>query len=808
MNEYVYVKLLAIPSINNTDTNMILCKVNTLFRKFDKQLKLFKEKKVIKQDKLAFYTYLSKKIISFYAIVPKIFYSEFESVCENVWKGINLVVVDELPGNFEKEYMVSSVSTKKSDALSLRVDKRDNFLLASTLSTVNILNDNEEAGVLYNFIPTSSSTRKNDRAKFKEDIVKLENNYNVDKNKSVFSHVKNGLKLGIHYILDVVEDTARDFGVKMDVSASDKDIYKEEISDVTKKKLKADYVHTQILVMSKSSEGKSREKTINEYICDNFDKVSQDNEFEYKHNRGYKKIDKFDFTKYKYPFPINVLSTEECQHLVSLPGSGLMKEYKMIENMPSKQFEIPEVATQGYLSIGRANNRGNVKDLKFPVGNADILTKGIYILGPQGTYKSTFLKRYICDAVMHEDLVVVFDYIGINEFATDLDRLLPSENKEIIDLSEYEGLNAQALAINELDVSKIKRSDYETEKEYKEAFMSAVADYSDAITKMIETLNGDGVGKSLSSKMRGILKIAGIINYSYPNSTIKDLYRTIVDHEFRHKRLTGLPDFIKNDYKDELKKLSTDLDLIKYIANEDGVKIPTVVGTQDSSITFLLDRFEVLTYNRQIKKMIEKDPKDNIDFSDLFLNSKAKVIIIKVPDDAFNDQAKDIVCNFFANKILYAMKKRYSKYVKLNPDDSKATKMTLAHIIFDEAYLIEDTMRELIKYFTQFRKYRFKPVLTGHYISQLSKDVADSMIGSGFNFIITGELEQGQYEKLSSNFQDFTYEDCNNLLQGNYMVSLKYADGKRRNFITETYYDVTETGHKIFEKNKQNSYSK
>ena len=812
-DKYVILKLLPTSTATNENTDNIASKVNVL----NKHMKITFSKKFretledSKKQKLSFITHINKKVISFYAIVPKYFLNEFETVCENVWKGINIDVVEDLPFSFEDDYTVTALSTKESDSLSLRVDKRDNFLLSNVLSSSNVIKDSEELVTVYNFLPSSRPTVKSLKGKMKDDLEKYKQNYSITKNKSAVSVATNIAKISLRYTSDLISETVKEFGVDMKPASSQKEMFENQISEDTKNKPKKELVQTQLIVLSKAK-GRERQKDINSYVADNFDCLEQDNKFVYKtkYMKDKKNLNSksFDFFKYKYEAPVSVLSVSECQHFISLPGSGLMKEYKTIENIPYKQLDVPEVATQGYLTTGVANNRGVKKNIFFTNEDIEVATKGVYMLGPMGTGKSTYMKHYICDALLHEDLVVVFDYIGDNEFATDLERMLPKQYRHIIDLGDYKSKSASSIAFNELDVKHIKREAYKTQEDYEEAVCRAVGEYAEQVMFLMQSVNGNGVGAEFTNRMEKIIRGAALLTFYKEDQTLMSMYRVLTDHIYRHKCYDEMPSFLKKDCMIDIKEFLDTVDFSKVDidpvtkkpkVDEFGEQKKIILGTQESSITFLLDRFNPFRSNRELKLLTEKDPKDNIDFAKLFYESKQKVIIIKVPDDVYQEKQKDIICNFYANKILLAMKLRKAKYKKDFPEDPKGKKMTLAHVMFDEVHLLNGTLNLIETWLTQFRKFRMKPFFTGHFLGQLPTKVADAIKAAGYNYIITGSLDEKSFNGVKEFFKEFDHEQCSNLINRQYMVSAYYTSGVR-NFIVQAPPDVTVSGHPILAK--------
>ena len=154
--EYEILKLTPIKSNRNTQTDKIAELVNKMHRKTDKLIYKENKKLIIEpQYKFMFYIYIEKQSVKFFAVIPKVYVNQFKVKFREIWRNIQIDVVDELPININ-ECSKFQLSYKYDDALSLKVDLRDNSLLNANLSIVDIMEEGEIISILYNFIPTSS----------------------------------------------------------------------------------------------------------------------------------------------------------------------------------------------------------------------------------------------------------------------------------------------------------------------------------------------------------------------------------------------------------------------------------------------------------------------------------------------------------------------------------------------------------------------------------------------------------------------------------------------------------------------------
>lgn len=827
--EYVYLKLIPTSSTKNEKTGDIAKKVNTLYKKFNKR---YNKKKIELESlsKLGFLISIEKKEIAFYLITPQNYKTEMLSTLENVWKGVNTeeVAFNEIP-IITNEYTMSTIETESEDALSLRIDKRDNFLLSSTLSVVNILDDTERVFVYYNFLPKSNVSVRNARANMKETNDKIKQNYSVKKGKDVKSMLRNAGIQTTLFINDVVVDVLKDFGVK-DVKSNSKEITKDyfqlQLSEESKKKITKDLVFVQGMVFSKSSRGVSRQQELNSFVCDNYNKIALDNDIKYKHikeplavrvfKKG-KEIKILDVLKYQMPnVPVNVFSIDECQHLISLPGKSIIEEYPMISSIAYRQHIIEDCIKKGYISLGEHVNRGESTPVFLSNENPEIKTDGVFLIGPPGCGKSTYIKRYICDVVANGEVAVVLDYIGTNELARDIEKIMPKDKVKIINLGGDIDEDTQGLAYNELDIANIDRSQFKTEKKYIKRVMENLYDYAEQMSSLLNGVNGDGPGGQLTSKMEGILRTCCLITFSQPNKTISDLIRVVTNHEVRHQYIEQMPKFIKDEIQDEIDETLMKIDVIEYIKDpksrtiakdENGNLMYNVVGTQEGSILNFLDRFNQLRRNYTMKNLIKVDPSNNLDFVD-FMMKGGQCVIVKIPERDYGEEAASVVSSFYANKILLAIKERRARYEDAHPEDPKAINLPLVHVVLDEVYKVPSAYTLISRWFTQFRKFRMKPVLTGHYLGQLTesgvgKQGVNRLLGSTFNFIVYRNLNEAYFNEIKSRFKGFDYEDVENLPLYHALVSGSYISGVK-SFITKLPNDVAKVGHPLFNKGEQN----
>ena len=153
--EYSYVRLIPVKSNRNNNTEQIASLINKMFKQSSKYINQASKKLIITQKpKVSFYIHIQKTKVQFYFIIPKQFLNQFKVKFKEIWKSIEIKEVDNIPidinscTKFDLHY-------KYDDSLSLAVDKRNNDLLNANMRMVNMLEEYETVGILYNFIPTN-----------------------------------------------------------------------------------------------------------------------------------------------------------------------------------------------------------------------------------------------------------------------------------------------------------------------------------------------------------------------------------------------------------------------------------------------------------------------------------------------------------------------------------------------------------------------------------------------------------------------------------------------------------------------------
>lgn len=740
--EYVTFKLIPTKSSRNNTTIGIAHLINSMYRSTNKLI--YKEnKKLIIETRLkaSYYIHISKENISFYFIIPKIFQNQFKSKFSDTWKNVDIKIVDAIPVDINScsKYQLYY---KFDDALSLETDRRNNDLLSANLSTLEILQENEFIGVLYNFIPVSEKESNYFKKKSSETIQRYKNGENLKKSKNLLDYSKIALK----FLIDLINALLN--CLLNGEQNSQLILYPlgKETSSSTQRKLQKEILKNQTLILAHSEE-KSRENQLCQSIYNSFSKIDGDNELIYAKIKKDININRYIINNVK----INSTSTEECSNFISLPGAELIDQYKNITHKETKENPVPKELTKGIISLG-INKCKETYQEAFLSDDINLQSLPLAILGASRSGKSTFSINLSKNIIDNNEGLIALDFIKDCELANNIKAITPKDRLIDIDLSNPKMI--QSLCYNEFKITS-DMSAYE--------ISSISRKQTNNLLKIVNIINGDD--KELSPKMRKYLGAAARIAFCFPNSCMKDVLNILQFHEIRYKYINKLSEELKDRLKDSILSLN-ELDEV----NKKG----EVTGTKEIKIEGILDRIDLMRENIIIDEMISKSPENNIDFVKAM--EEHKVILIRMRDKDFDDDISiDILTSFFLQKIWAALKIRGAMH-------NLPGRVT---VLIDEIFQTPCAQKILAKNFVQSAKFGLKYVLTLHYLQQLSQDAQRAMRNANASYMLISGVDENAFSSFRSDFEKEGYEveDLLNLERWHSLNLVATSKGKKA-FIT------------------------
>lgn len=747
--EYITVQLIPTKSNKNNATSSIATLINSMYVKVNKLITIENKKLIIKNTlKASYYIHITKKDVGFYFIIPKVHFIKFKSKFTEVWKNIEIRELDSIPID-PNECTKYQLRYSMNDSLSLSVDKRNNELLSSNISVLEVLEQNECVGIFYNFIPTSEQESNYFKITYKEAIERYKNGENLKKSKNVIDLGIITLKFLITFLDDLVNSILSTSKINHQLFISTNKVE----SPSTIRKAKNNICKSQVIILSKSDK-KEREKQLSLSACNSFDEISEDNKLVGK--KINKKIN--IYSTIINDVTVNMTSEDECNNFIALPGASLLNQYKNIEHKQTRENPVPEELKSGVVNLGKVKYKDN-KECAYLSNDKSLQSLPLAIMGGSRSGKSTFSINMCKNIIDAGEGLIVIDFIKNTELAEQVKFITPANRLIEIDLSNPK--NVQSLAYNEI---KIK------EGLSKDEILKIARMQANYVLQLVNIINNDD--KQLAPKMRKYLGAAARVAFCSPGTSMKDILKILQSHIVRHEFIDKLSDELKIDLEDSIISLE-ELDDYTKVTKDN--PISKICGTKDNKIEGIIDRIDLLRENLVIDSMLSKDPKDNVDFVDAI--EQGKVVLIRMRDIDFDDDISiDILTTFFIQKIWIATKIRGT----MHEHPRRCT------VLIDEVFQSPTSQKLLTKQFVQSAKFGLKYVLTLHYMDQLSKEAQSALKNSNASYMLISGVDKKAFEALEEEFNIHGYclDDLLNLKQYHSLNLIKSKDGYE-SFITK-----------------------
>ncbi|MBY6877965.1 hypothetical protein [Clostridium botulinum] len=755
-------------SNRNYDTELIAKTIANMYRMpYQRIMKEVKNKgfKVVYKlpAKVLFQISITKEDCTFYMVVPKLYKNLFIEKCTETWKRITVKEVDTIPMD-EKEFNKSlkyQLYYEKEDALSLKVNKKTNDPLNNILNVIDIMEEEDKIDVLYNFIPVNQSKWKGN---YKETMKKIQAGFPIDKEKLDFMVILKYIGIAaikfIDFLFDVFNDVVGDgtprTHTEVAITAIDK---LSNLSTITRRKENAVVLDTQLLVSS-VSEDKSRQQNNAFAVLESYKNIGQDNSLQYKKIKNKIKINPTDY-EFK-GIDKNRMSTLECNNLIQIAGRELLQRFKINTKIDVLEHPIPEELQSGYVYLGTSSYKG--KEYKaYMRGEYNFGNLALLLLSPQGGGKTTFIANMCKNANDKKESVMVLDYIKNCELSNTVKKVVNKDDVIDLDLSKKKCF--QGLGFNEVKC--------EGKDEFEMFKMSNMK--AEQTMSFIDAINTDGL--PLTSKMRRYLSAAANLVYIHDDTSIGDVIKCLQDFRKRNYYISYI-DKLSEDGKNYFYDMITTLKELDEIKEEKDKKTKEVirreiVGTKESKIDGILDRVNLIQENIYLKYMFNMKCDNNVDF--IKAMDEGKVILIKMPEDSFNNQmVKNVLVTFFTSKIVLATKLRGSLHEK----------PSRCNVFYDELYQAPTAENVICSVLSQLRKFGTKIIISAHYMNQLIPQLKNEIKASGASYMLLQGADKKNFEELREEMKPYELEDLLNLKQFHSLNLIKYEKGYAK-FITK-----------------------
>lgn len=733
--EYTYLKLIPLKSIRNYNSDKIILAIASTYRNILQRVRKQEKKYFFKtQWKVSFFILIEKQNVEFYFMIPKECLSLIREKIGDTWSGITIQLAESLP-TFGHSALRYCMGYRREDALSLAADKRTNTLLESLLSTVDVMEEGDKLGVLYNFIPRDQQSW---RARYDKTIDKLQGNLPIEKNSACMFALQL-LAMAFVKASEFLSDIFADFtGGGND--AKPKSVYHETVLiPATYKKRETTNVDAQIIALSESTELDRRQNNAIA-VCESYNSISGDNELLYR------KISapvKNEMLSIYYPGADRMrMSAAECSNFIALPGRELLERYKSIEHIDIVETEVPEELRHGVVRVGVNTYRGAAQDA-YLTSDPEYKHLSLVLIGPTRSGKTTYISNIADDSVTGGQCTILFDFCGNCELSNDVSKCV--DNVLTIDCADFSDL--QGLGYNE-----VNQNEPDTFLRYRNAKMQTMQ----LITLINSIVEDDN---NLSARMDRYLECAALVTF-LSGGSIADVFRVLQDFQYRREFIQKVPEAQKDNMAEYIQAI-LELDDTDKKTNE-------VCGTKFSLISGIVDRVNRLKQNAYMELMLKRDCSHNINLVDEM--QKPQLICLRMPDAMFaTESEKDIYCTYWMTKIWLALqirKRDYPNRISVN-------------VVVDELYQVPQCQDFIRSKLSQMAKFSAKMIISCHYLGQI-KIIRNELKAANSSYIILAGSDKDNFAELKEELSPFEVEDVLALKRYHALCLLKISDGYAR----------------------------
>jgi hypothetical protein len=742
---YQILKIKPHTSIRNYNSTVLAKMVADMYRSIEKSIKRIERKLIIETSvKCSYLIDIWKNQVNFYFIVPSQYKYMAKEKIMNVWPQVTIQEVDVIP-EFSIDPTVYQLIYKKNDCLSLHVDKKSNTPLNNILNIIEILEEGDRVAILYNFMPT---TQQGWNAQCKNVAQRYYNNDILDKRVGPLFIMQTIFNILLDIFASILSSMESEItkGSPIEQLTEYLKTHKAPLSECTLKKRTDTILNTQIAVISSST---NKNRAINNalVVCQGYREIEGDNEFVYKKVKS-KEI---NYTDYKIKgIEVNKTSTLECQNFIQLPGRELLEKHKAIDHINVLETSIPKELSKGVMCLGESTYKGT-KQKAYISSDQSFKYLTLCLIGPTRSGKTTLISNLCFDSLKNGETNIIFDWCGNCELSDDVIKALKPLGVKtlIIDCSDIK--KCQGLGYNEL---------YTDINNAFECYRSAKTQASQLMTLVNAIQGGD---EDLRARMERYLTSAAIIGF-INNGPIKDVFGILQHHEIRKSYIDRIP-------KDQKENMEEYIGYIRELDEFD--KQGNIVGTKIAAIQGILNRLNKLKQNTYLELMLKKDCENN--FNLVKEMQKSELICIKMPEILFStEQEKYIYATYWLTKVWGALQRR-----KWEIGEKERVKVNM---FFDELYQTTACQDFLRSKLSQIAKFGAKPIISCHYLAQISL-IRNELKAANSSYILISGSDKDNYKDLKDELDPYSLEDLLKLKRYHAINLIRYEGGWAK-FIT------------------------
>lgn len=387
-----------------------------------------------------------------------------------------------------------------------------------------------------------------------------------------------------------------------------------ELKEATVRKINAPIFDGIIRIAAQSNDDKKAGYLVKS-LANAYGDLSAENEFKRRDLKGKMAVKELNLmNKHQVPalrLSYSVLSHAELGKMLQIPGAELQEEYKLIEQIPLRESNLPESVTKGGIEIGSAKFHGKDIPVYIPTDNIERLCLPRVVIGGMGTSKTTgFAVNAALGIYLKGGTAVVMDP-GKGQVWDELSMVVPAEH-----IKRYQ-IGTDIISLDWRESLHSERG--------RNRFANALVGYIDAAS--------DEAGAQTVRYCRAAAK--GI-----PTGKLNEIIQLFLDKDYRKSLIPKM-----RPHEQVLWK------------NFDSLGD----GRQNQVSMPVLNRLDIITGDDYLMECLEDPDAIGIDFVEEF-DRPGHIVIIDMPLQELGTEVVDIVGSLITSKIQLAVSLRKKEH--------------------------------------------------------------------------------------------------------------------------------------------------
>lgn len=573
------------------------------------------------QENITFDITFEKDSIRFWLTVPERWENYAKGKLQTLWPKAT-IKAGKVPLMDSEKASCSVLGLKQHDLFSLAVAKNDNRPLNSLLEVSKDINEGDFARVQIAAIPK-------DRQIWEYEATRIAKKHRAgDKPKRNDLNPTNIIEITLQ-LLDkafsevaemLVGFTSKDDAPKFSTQDPDNllalllEKNNRELKEATVSKISAPIFEGIIRIAAQSDDDKKAGYLVKS-IANAYGDLAAENEFKRRDLRGKSALKEINLmNSHQVPslrLSYSVFSHAELGKMLQIPGAELQEEYKIIEQIPLRESNLPESVTKGGVEIGTAKFHGKEIPVYIPTDNIERLCLPHVVIGGMGTSKTTGYAVNVALGIYRKGGTAVVMDPGKGQVYEELSKVIPAEH-----LKRYQ-IGTDIISLDWRESLHSERG--------RNRFANALVGYIDAAS--------DEAGAQTVRYCRAAAK-------AIPNGKLNELIQLFLDKAYR-KNL--IPNMRPNEQV-----------LWKNFESLGD-------GRQNQISMPVLNRLDIITGDDYLMECLEDPEAIGIDFVEEF-DRPGHIVIIDMPLQELGTEVVDIVGSLITSKIQLAVSLRKKEH--------------------------------------------------------------------------------------------------------------------------------------------------